>query len=121
MAGGAGADVRVIGLRCKGEQENVGFGLAHTQMARGLGRAEDVEKYVDSSGNWRNLFRPNQTSAFANGSDTGFVGFFQPRFLNETWDFQDPLWCSNMDTSNRECSLTVGAKETFESSIWEYS
>ena len=95
--------------------------FAISQMARGLGKSGDAEKYVDSSGNWRNLFRVNQTSSFANGSDTGFVGFFQPRFLNQTWDFQDPLWCSNIDQTSTECSLTVGAKETFESSIWEYS
>ena len=57
-----------------------------------------------------------------NGADTGFVGFFQPRFLNGTWGYQDPLMCSNIDDNpNSICSLQRTAGETFESSIWEYS
>ncbi|RYP70290.1 hypothetical protein DL769_005035 [Monosporascus sp. CRB-8-3] len=92
-----------------------------SQIAKGLNKTSDVEKYINSSGNWRNLFKSDQESRFANGSDTGFVGFFQPRFLNETWDHQDPLWCSAIDRSGVQCSLTVGAKESYESSIWEYS
>ncbi|RYP10003.1 hypothetical protein DL764_000932 [Monosporascus ibericus] len=95
--------------------------FAISQIAKGLNRTSDAEKYINSSGNWRNLFKADQGSAFANGSDTGFVGFFQPRFLNETWDHQDPLWCSAIDRSGVQCSLTVGAKESYESSIWEYS
>ena len=57
------------------------------QMARGLGKTGDVEKYETSSRNWENLFRDDQTS-FINGTDTGFTGFFQPKYLNGTWGHQ---------------------------------
>jgi putative alpha-1,2-mannosidase len=60
-------------------------------------------------------------SLLPNGTDTGFRGFFQPRYLNGSWGFQDPLYCSQLDLSGTsECSLQNTAGETFESSIWEY-
>lgn len=93
-----------------------------SQIASGLGESGDVAKYTSRSENWENLFKPNQTSYFANRTNTGFVGFFQPKFLNQTWGFQDPLMCSNIDTNpNDVCSLQNDGAETFESSIWEYS
>ena len=86
-----------------------------------LGRAGDAAKYRARSENWRNVFRHDQTSALANGSDTGFAGFFQGRFANGSWFDQDPLACSNMDPdAARPCSLQSNALETFESSLWEY-
>ncbi|TVY80923.1 putative secreted glycosidase [Lachnellula suecica] len=94
-----------------------------TQIASGLGGKEgDVEKYTSRAGNWKNLFKADQTSSLFTGADTGFVGFFQPKFLNETFGYQDPLKCSNIDTNpNSVCSLQNTGAETFESSIWEYS
>ena len=94
-----------------------------SQIASGLGgKEDDVEKYTSRSGNWKNLFKADQTSLFANGTNTGFEGFFQPRYLNDTWGFQDALKCSNIDTNpNDVCSLQNTGAETFESSIWEYS
>ena len=90
--------------------------------ALGLGSDTDVEKYQDSSSNWRKLFKPEQNSSLFNGSDTGFTGFFQPKYLNDTWGYQNPLHCSNLDNDpNSVCSLQNNASETFESSIWEYS
>jgi putative alpha-1,2-mannosidase len=91
-----------------------------SQMASGLNHSADVEKYVDSSENWKNLYSPTQQSYFATGTNTGFTGFFQPRYLNQTWGFQDPLTCSNIDNSGVACSLQNTGRETFESSIWEY-
>jgi len=86
------------------------------------GRQGDVEKYTTRSGNWKNLFKADQTSFFSNGTNTGFEGFFQPRYLNKTFGFQDVLKCSNIDTNpNSVCSLQNTGAETFESSIWEYS
>jgi len=76
---------------------------------------------VETSGNWKNLYRPDQPSFLPDGSNTGFMGFFQPKYLNETWGFQDPFQCSNQDTSGAACSLQNTGRETFESSIWEYS
>jgi putative alpha-1,2-mannosidase len=110
--------------------------FAISQIARGLNKTGDVEKYQKASGYWQNLFKKDQTS-YSNGSNTGFTGFFQPKYLNQTWGFQvsrnaqsvsvfyshfqqDPLTCSNIDTSGRSCSLQNNGAETFESSIWEY-
>ena len=93
-----------------------------SEVAKGLGNSADQTKYQDRSENWQNLFKANQTSAFYNGSDTGYSGFFQPKYLNQTWGFQNPLKCSNIDTNpNDICSLQNTGPETFESSIWEYS
>ncbi len=90
-----------------------------SRMAASLGKTGDKEKYLESSGNWQNIFKPDQPSRWWNGTDTGFKGFFQPRHLNKTWDFQDPLNCSNVDSVS-VCSLQNTGRETFESSIWEY-
>ena len=90
-----------------------------SQMAGRLGKIDDVEKYIGSSGNWKNLYKANQSSFLFDGQDTGFQGFFQPKFLNQTWGYQDPLNCSNLDDVGI-CSLQNTGRETFESSIWEY-
>ncbi|GMF72728.1 unnamed protein product [Aspergillus oryzae] len=57
------------------------------QMARGLGKMDDAEQYEATSRFWQNLFRDDQAS-FINGTDTGFKGFFQPKYLNGTWGYQ---------------------------------
>lgn len=82
----------------------------------------DVQKYLGRSKNWQNLYNAAQSSYFANGTNTGFKGFFQPKYLNQTWGLQDPLKCSNIDNNpSSVCSLQNSGSETFESSIWEYS
>ncbi|KAJ5677236.1 uncharacterized protein N7477_002869 [Penicillium maclennaniae] len=85
-------------------------------VAEGLNQ-DDYTKYLSRASNWQNLFKPDQTSFLENGTDTGFKGFFQPKYLNGTWGFQDPIACSALATF---CSLTSNPSETFESSIWEY-
>ncbi|KAK3688274.1 glycoside hydrolase family 92 protein [Podospora appendiculata] len=90
-----------------------------SQIAGGLGKTADQEKYIESSGNWQNLYKADQRSYWWDGTDTGFVGFFEPRFLNKTWGYQNPLNCSNLDQYS-SCSLQNTGRETFESSIWEY-
>jgi putative alpha-1,2-mannosidase len=92
------------------------------QMAAGLGnRQSDVEKYLERSQNWKNLYYSEQKSFLFNGEDTGYTGFFQGRYANGTWHTQDPLWCSTIDpVSSRVCSLQNTGQETFESSLWEY-
>lgn len=61
--------------------------FAIAQIARGLNKTEDAERYEERSGYWKNLFREDQAS-FINGKDTGFRGFFQPKYLNGTWGYQ---------------------------------
>ncbi|KAI1170492.1 glycoside hydrolase family 92 protein [Nemania sp. FL0916] len=85
-------------------------------LAQGLGRADLYEKYVARGANWRNLWREDQTSLIK-GNDTGFKGFFQPKYLNGTWGFQDPIDCSALASF---CSLTTNPSETFEASVWQY-
>ena len=85
-----------------------------SEIGRGLGK--NYTTYLARSGNWQNLFKADQTS-FINGTNTGFTGFFQPKYLNGTWGHQDPILCSPIDEF---CSLTSNPQETFESSIWEY-
>ncbi|USP76580.1 glycoside hydrolase family 92 protein [Curvularia clavata] len=84
-------------------------------LAHSLGK-DTAAKYFARASNWENLYKADQTSSI-NGSDTGFVGFFQPRYLNGTFGFQDPIACSPLTDF---CSLTSNPSETFESSVWEY-
>ncbi|ORY12223.1 glycosyl hydrolase family 92-domain-containing protein [Clohesyomyces aquaticus] len=84
-------------------------------LAKGLGKDTDT-KYLARAGNWQNIFKADQKSLI-NGTDTGFAGFFQPKYLNGTWGYQDPIACSPLADF---CSLTSNPSETFESSAWEY-
>ncbi|KAJ5358832.1 secreted glycosidase [Penicillium cataractarum] len=90
------------------------YGIA--VVGKALGK-KDYTKYLSRAGNWKNLFKDDQKSFLENGTDTGFTGFFQPKYLNGTWGFQDPIACSALASW---CSLTSNPSETFESSIWEY-
>ncbi|PTB64583.1 glycoside hydrolase family 92 protein [Trichoderma citrinoviride] len=87
-----------------------------SELAGGLGRRDLQAKYQERSMNWKNLWKADQTSLI-NGTDTGFRGFFQPRYQNGTWGFQDPIACSALAGF---CSLTTNPSETFEASIWQY-
>ena len=89
------------------------------EMAKGLGHTEDYQKYLTKSGNWMNLFKPDQTSSL-NGTDTGFTGFLQPKFLNGTWGFQDPAFCSPL-LNFTSCYLNPDGHETYEGSSWLYT
>ncbi|KAI0405935.1 glycoside hydrolase family 92 protein [Xylaria palmicola] len=85
-------------------------------LAQGLGRHELYDKYAKRSSNWQNLWKAAQTSVIR-GRDTGFTGFFQPKYQNGTFGFQDPIDCSALASF---CSLTSNPSETFEASIWQY-
>ncbi|XXH02139.1 hypothetical protein Hte_008507 [Hypoxylon texense] len=82
-------------------------------LAQGLGRDDLYDKYVQRSANWQNLWKAEQDSVI-NGNDTGFLGFFQPKYQNGTWGFQDPIACSSLASF---CSLTSNPSETFEASL----
>ncbi|GAO18295.1 hypothetical protein UVI_02023290 [Ustilaginoidea virens] len=85
-------------------------------LAGGLGKAPEQAKYLRRSMNWRNLWKEDQVSVI-NGKDSGFKGFLQPRYMNGTWGFQDPIACSALAGF---CSLTSNPSETFEASVWQY-
>ncbi|PVH95166.1 glycoside hydrolase family 92 protein [Periconia macrospinosa] len=79
------------------------------------------KKYLHRSGNWKNLFKPNQTSILPNnGADTGFVGFLQPKLPDGTWDFQDPIFCSPL-LDFTGCYLNPSGGETYEGPVWLYT
>jgi putative alpha-1,2-mannosidase len=98
--------------------------FAIAQLAKKLNKTADVQKYLERSRNWQNLYNPDTPSVIKTNDttkDTGFKGFFQPRFANKTWGYQDPLQCSRLSpTTVGECSLQNTGGEMYESSIWEY-
>lgn len=85
-------------------------------LAQGLGESDLYDKYSQRSTNWQNLWKEDQTSVIR-GNDSGFTGFFQPKYLNATWGYQDPIACSALADF---CSLTSNPSETFEASVWQY-
>ena len=89
------------------------------EMAKELGHMEDYEKYMGRSNNWKHMFNPDQKSNI-NGTDTGFVGFLQPKYLNGTWGYQDPIRCSPLSEFD-SCYLNVFGGETYEGSCWMYT
>jgi len=61
------------------------FGLY--QVASGLGKNDDAQKYLNRSRNWRNHWNPRQESL-------GFTGFVSPRYENGSFqEPYDPLQC----------------------------
>jgi putative alpha-1,2-mannosidase len=81
-------------------------------LAKELGHEADHERYLKRATNWHNLFKDqNLTADGTNGS--GFTGFLQPRYLNGTWGFQDPILCSPLLDFD-SCYLKPGGRETYE-------
>jgi putative alpha-1,2-mannosidase len=89
------------------------------EIAKGMGHESDYDKYLARSGNWINMFKADQKSSI-NGVDTGFTGFLQPRYMNGTWGFQDPSFCSPL-MSFTSCYLNPTGHETYEGSAWLYT
>lgn len=88
-------------------------------LALALNKPDDYQKYLTRSGNWKNMFKPDQRSA-VNGVDTGFSGFLQPKYMNGTWGYQDPIFCSPL-LDFTGCYLNPQGKETYEGPVWLYT
>ncbi|KAF1363603.1 hypothetical protein EJ07DRAFT_102433 [Lizonia empirigonia] len=88
-------------------------------LARALGNLDDAQKYLGRSGNWKNMFNPTQRS-IVDGQDTGFEGFLQPRYVNGTFGYQDPIFCSPL-LNFTGCYLNPSGRETYEGPIWMYT
>jgi len=86
-------------------------------LGKGLGLS-NYTTYLQRSFNFQNIFKADQRASLF-GVDTGFVGYYQPKFQNGTWGYQDPVACATV--TGTFCSLTSNPSETFESSIWEYT
>lgn len=78
------------------------FGLY--QVAAGLNKTADAEKYLNRSRNWRNHWNPNATSE-------GHSGFLVPRNENGTFIPQDP----------KNCGGCYWGDAYYEDSAWIYS
>lgn len=93
------------------------------EMALNLSTASsnssDRIKYLQRSTNWQNVFNPTQNSTI-NGTETGFTGFMQPRYLNGTFGVQDPIFCSPL-LNFTSCYLNPDGHETYEGSAWLYT
>ena len=89
------------------------------EMALRLGNQADYEKYIERADYWKNVYNPTQNSSI-NDTDTSFVGFVQPRYLNGTFGFQDPLFCSPLQNFT-SCYLNPDGHETYEGSAWLYT
>ncbi|PLB34948.1 glycoside hydrolase family 92 protein [Aspergillus candidus] len=81
------------------------------EMAKRMGHTEDYKKYTERSHNWKNLFKKDQKSAIK-GVDTNFTGFLQPRNANGSWAYQDPIFCSPLE-SFTSCYLNPQGHETY--------
>jgi predicted alpha-1,2-mannosidase len=88
-------------------------------MAKALGNQGDYEKYIERSTYWRNVWKDDQTS-FLNETDSGFVGFLMPRYLNGTFGSQDTFTCSLLQNFT-SCYLNPDGTEFYEGSSWLYS
>ncbi|KAF2672136.1 alpha-1,2-mannosidase, putative subfamily [Microthyrium microscopicum] len=88
-------------------------------MAQATGKLEDAEKYFKRSHNWKNLFKPDQNSTIRD-VDTGFRGFLQPKAINGSWEYQDPIVCSH-ELNFDGCYLNPQGTETYEGSPWMYT
>ncbi|KAI9728540.1 MAG: hypothetical protein M1834_007678 [Cirrosporium novae-zelandiae] len=90
-----------------------------SRLATYLDRPDDATKYLSRSFNWKNLYNPNQQS-FIDGTVTPFTGFLQPRLLNTTFAYQDPLYCSPLLNPD-SCYFGTGGHETYEGSSFLYT
>ena len=89
------------------------------QVAKGLGKNELAEKYLQRAHNWKNLWKPVQ--------DNGARGFIMPRKANGDWDeaYRGRAW----DLENAQwvdAEFTVHSHGTwpdffYEADSWEYS
>ena len=78
--------------------------FALSQVAQGLGKQADYQKYLSRSHNWRNHWNPSASSL-------GFAGFLVPRSANGTFLAQDPLSCGGC----------YWGDAYYEALPWEYS
>ncbi|KAK5110704.1 hypothetical protein LTR62_005581 [Meristemomyces frigidus] len=95
------------------------------EMAHGLGYEADAQKYYQRSTYWRNMYKSDQVSTINSTTSTTnttetFTGFLQPKFLNQTWGYQDPIFCSPL-LNFTSCYLNPSGHETYEGSAWLYT
>ncbi|CAE6514933.1 unnamed protein product, partial [Rhizoctonia solani] len=81
-----------------------------SQVAKGLNKTEDYEKYTKRASNFINSWDPSV-------SINGHAGFIQNRFQNGTFNYTDPRHCSIHDPLHSTCYLNaVNTDGFYESS-----
>jgi putative alpha-1,2-mannosidase len=96
------------------------------EMARAMNKTADAEKYLQRSGNWKNMFDAASRSRLrlpdkgGELTDSGFQGFLQPRYLNGTFGYQDPAICTDLYNFT-SCYLNPDGHETYEGGSWLYT
>lgn len=89
------------------------------EVAKRMGHHADHKKYIERASNWKNLLKKDKHSSI-NGTDTGFTGFLQPRYMNKTWGNEDPIFCSPL-LGHESCYLDPNGGPTYEGSPWLYT
>lgn len=89
------------------------------QVAKGLGKEDIAAKYLERSGNWKNLWKPVE--------DNGAKGFIMPKKANGEWDdaYKGREW-NNDIREWVEADFSVHRHGTwpdffYEADSWEYS
>jgi putative alpha-1,2-mannosidase len=92
-------------------------------FAKDLGYDLDHEVYLNRSGNWKNLWNPEQQDLYHDEDGdlrrSEFKGFLMPRNMNGSFVFQPVRQCSPVDEPHR-CYFDT-ALATYEGSPWLYS
>ncbi|KKY39307.1 putative glycoside hydrolase family 92 protein [Diaporthe ampelina] len=97
-------------------------------LAKGLGKEDDYAKYMQRSGNWRNLWNAEQGDVLVQTNKdfqdeetvwSDFKGFLQMRGVDGSWRYHDTRACSPAHEMHR-CYLDTGMG-TYEGSPWLYS
>ena len=79
-----------------------------SQVAKGLGKKKDYQRYLKRSKQWINLWNKNLTS-------DGFKGFIDPRKTDNSWVPFDPK------KESVEIKSRISGRSFYEGSSWEYS
>ncbi|KAF3761805.1 family 92 glycoside hydrolase [Cryphonectria parasitica EP155] len=116
---GTGRNTRSISRTVEYAYEDFTIAL----LAKALGKDADYRKYMQRSKNWRNLWNPEQSDSYVQGTQevkwSNFKGFLQPRLLDGTFTQHDTRLCSPVHEMHK-CYLDT-RWGTYEGSPWLYS
>ncbi|KAF5320469.1 hypothetical protein D9611_010776 [Ephemerocybe angulata] len=83
--------------------------FAIAQVAKTLGKDQDVTKYIKRAQNFLNVWNANVTLP----DEPSIKGFMQPRFADGTWNYTDPRHCSVHDPEKATCFLNAVRRDGF--------
>jgi putative alpha-1,2-mannosidase len=83
--------------------------FAISQVAKRIGNTTDGAKYAQRAGNFANVWNPDITVP----GGSGVSGMMQPRFINGSFSFIDPRYCSPNGPSGASCNLNALNRDGF--------